>query len=196
MVFHVTGRSSSVCDQDEWQTQPTRRVRPPAPAAPDPNRSSSRTRLCLADPRGFPLRANEGVTVNIESERGDNVDMSVQRLYDEPGTLQSSKISSAVLDPLMPSLSSFCAVEKPGIPFIERKKGMKGEKTLTISVYSTTCTYLFHNESWDASLIGFGIRLCVNNEDVGVRPVRDPELVSVQDVVVAFRKHAPHNVQL
>ena len=34
-----------------------------------------------------------------------------------PGTLQSSKINSQVLDPLMPSLSSFCAVENPGIPY-------------------------------------------------------------------------------
>lgn len=34
-----------------------------------------------------------------------------------PGTLQSSKMSSQVLDPLMPSLSSFCAVENPGIPY-------------------------------------------------------------------------------
>lgn len=33
-----------------------------------------------------------------------------------PGTLQSSKMSSQVLDPLMPSLSTFCAVENPGIP--------------------------------------------------------------------------------
>ena len=33
-----------------------------------------------------------------------------------PGTLQSSKSSSQVLDPLMPSLSNFCAVEKPGMP--------------------------------------------------------------------------------
>lgn len=34
-----------------------------------------------------------------------------------PGTLQSSKTSSQVLEPLMPSLSSFLEVLKPGIPF-------------------------------------------------------------------------------
>lgn len=34
-----------------------------------------------------------------------------------PGTLQSSKTSSHVFEPRMPSLSSFLAVLKPGIPF-------------------------------------------------------------------------------
>lgn len=34
-----------------------------------------------------------------------------------PGTLQSSKTSSQVLEPLMPSLSSFSEVLNPGIPF-------------------------------------------------------------------------------
>ena len=33
-----------------------------------------------------------------------------------PGTLQSSKMSSAVLDPLMPSLSNLIPVLKPGVP--------------------------------------------------------------------------------
>lgn len=32
-------------------------------------------------------------------------------------TLQSSKTNSQVLDPLIPSLSSFCAVVNPGKPF-------------------------------------------------------------------------------
>ena len=32
------------------------------------------------------------------------------------GTSQSSKTSSQVLDPLIPSLSNFCAVENPFIP--------------------------------------------------------------------------------
>lgn len=34
-----------------------------------------------------------------------------------PGTLASSNISSHVLDPLIPSLSSFWAVENPSVPF-------------------------------------------------------------------------------
>ena len=36
------------------------------------------------------------------------------------GTSQSSKTSSQVFEPRIPSLSSFCAVEKPGIPFSTR----------------------------------------------------------------------------
>lgn len=115
--------------QDVWRTQPTRRVRPPAPAAPDPSRSSSRTRPCLTDPGCFPLRVIEGTTVNRTSQWGERVDASEpERLDDQPGTLQSSKISSAVLDPLMPSLSSFCAVEKPGIPLIETEKDSNEER--------------------------------------------------------------------
>lgn len=46
-----------------------------------------------------------------------------------PGTLQSSKINSQVLDPLIPSLSSFCAVLKPGVP-------CKKAKTLKLSLIS------------------------------------------------------------
>lgn len=61
------------------RTQPTRRARPPAPAAPDPNRSSSHTRLCSTDPGRFPLQVIEGTTVNITSQWGDHVDMSVQK---------------------------------------------------------------------------------------------------------------------
>lgn len=53
------------------RTQPTRRVQPPAPAAPDPNRSSSHTRLCLTDPGHFPLQVSEGTTVNVRSRRSD-----------------------------------------------------------------------------------------------------------------------------
>lgn len=124
------------------------------------------------------------------------VDECAETLDDEPGILQSSKTSSAVLDPLMPSLSSFWAVEKPGIPFKkkeeERKKNIKPFRRATTSHCQKTAAwpliYLFHNESCDASLIGVGVGLCVDNEDVGVRPVCDPELVSVQDVVVAWRR--------
>lgn len=130
--------------------------------------------------------------------------MDVQKLLgDKPGILQSSNNSSAVLDPLMPSLSSFWAVEKPGIPFkteesrefdhicpvnyLGRPQGAIGKNC------SSALIYLFHNESCDASLIGVGVSLGVDNQDVSVRPVGDPELVSIQDVVVTFRKKAPHN---
>lgn len=120
-------------------------------------------------------------------------------LKHKPGILQSSKISSQVLDPRMPSLSSFCAVEKPGIPYRkhtpllcfsiilcisfqqnERQMPRKNENT-----QSRVWIYLFDNESCDASLMGFRIRLRINNEDVGVWSVCDPELVAVQNIVVA-----------
>lgn len=61
--------------------------------------------------------------------------------------------------------------------------------------YHLASTDLFHNESCDTSLISIGVGLCINNEDVGVRPVCDPELVSVQDVVVAFRKKKKHRTK-
>lgn len=89
----------------------------------------------------------------------------------------------------MPSLSSFCAVENPGIPFIEGKKERNQEREefdhLCLWTHLAS-THLLHDESCDSSLIGVGVRLCINNEDVGVWPVCDPELVSVQDVVVAL----------
>ena len=40
------------------------------------------------------------------------------------GIAQSSNTSSQVLEPRMPSLSSFCAVEKPGMPFSTMKAVM------------------------------------------------------------------------
>ncbi len=41
------------------------------------------------------------------------------------GISQSSNTSSQVLEPRMPSLSSFCAVEKPFMPFSTRKAVMQ-----------------------------------------------------------------------
>lgn len=64
-----------------------------------------------------------------------------------PGTLQSSKISSQVLEPLIPSLSSFLEVLKPGIPFAGNQRrswldlaqgGLKRGK-LTSPTDSDTC---------------------------------------------------------
>lgn len=61
------------------------------------------------------------IKVNLVSQGPHRTHTSVRvaecALEHTPGTLQSSKTSSQVLDPLMPSLSSFCAVENPGIPY-------------------------------------------------------------------------------
>ncbi len=149
-----------------------------------------------------------------------------------PGILQSSKISSQVLDPLMPSLSSFCAVENPGIPYkihintcrskaaSFNSRDPSSRHIVLYRIHSTKCKadpqdrqkhvnpprlrqvnpegeknpstldliYLFNNESCDASLMGLGICLCINNKDIGIWPVCDPELVAIQNIVVAWRK--------
>lgn len=73
-------------------------------------------------------------------------------------------------------------------PLKKKKKNQTLRRATTSHCQKTAAwplIYLFHNESCDAFLIGVGVGLCVDNEDVGVRPVCDPELVSVQDVVVA-----------
>lgn len=36
--------------------------------------------------------------------------------------------------------------------------------------------------------MGLRICLCVNNKDIGIRPICDPELVAIQNIVVACRK--------
>lgn len=96
-------------------------------------------------------------------------------------------MSSQVLDPLMPSLSSFCAVEKPGIPY------ETGWLELLSAAPGAGCTrpqsharvYLFHDERSDAFLMRSRIRLCVHDQNVGFRAVGDPELVPVQNITVA-----------
>ena len=70
------------------------------------------------------------------------------------GTSQSRNTSSQVFEPRMPSLSSFCAVEKPFIPFSTRNAVMPL------------------------------IAISIDHQDVGVGPVRDPHLVAVQDVAL------------
>lgn len=140
--------------------------------------------------------------------------MAEWALHHTPGTLQSSKISSQVLEPLMPSLSSFCAVEKPGIPykttymlneshlfqmilFLSQTKARQIPKTdqnmwSNRVSWRSSCAeyqiYLFNNKSGDSSLIGFGICLCINNQDVSIWSVCDPELVPVQHIVVTYRR--------
>lgn len=46
--------------------------------------------------------------------------------------------------------------------------------------------YLFHNERCDASLMCSWIRLCINNQNIGIGAVGDPELVPVQNIIVAW----------
>lgn len=48
--------------------------------------------------------------------------------------------------------------------------------------------YLFNNESCDAFLMSLRICLCINNKDVRIWPICDPELVAIQNIVVACRK--------
>lgn len=44
--------------------------------------------------------------------------------------------------------------------------------------------YLFNNERCDSSLMGFGIRLCINNENISIWSICDPELVAIQNIIV------------
>jgi hypothetical protein len=60
----------------------------------------------------------------------------------------------------MPSLSSFCAVEKPRKPFLDQEGG-------------------------DAARAGLRVGLGVDHQNVRVRAVGDPHLVAVQHVAVA-----------
>ena len=56
------------------------------------------------------------------------------------GTTQSRNTSSQVFEPRMPSLSSFCAVEKPGKPFSMMKAVMPRDPALTSVLAYTTKT--------------------------------------------------------
>lgn len=94
-----------------------------------------------------------------------------------------------MFDPLMPSLSSFCAVEKPGIPYktggLEHFCDAAGPETSWTEPESSAGIDLFHNEGCDASLMRSWIRLGINNQNIGVRPIGDPELVAVQNIIVS-----------
>ena len=65
----------------------------------------------------------------------------------------------------MPSLSSFCAVEKPLKPF---------------SI----------DEGGDAARAGFEVGLGVDHQHVGIRAVGDPHLVAVEHAAVALGRRA------
>ena len=55
------------------------------------------------------------------------------------GTTQSWNTSSQVFEPRMPSLSSFCAVEKPGMPFSIRNAVMPfGPACASVFAYTTS----------------------------------------------------------
>ncbi len=55
------------------------------------------------------------------------------------GTSQSSNTSSQVLEPRMPSLSSFCAVENPRMPFSTRNAVMpRGPASGSVFAYTTS----------------------------------------------------------
>lgn len=98
-------------------------------------------------------------------------------------------MSSQVLDPLMPSLSSFCAVEKPGIPcktgWLELLSDAAAPGAGCTHPESHARLYLLHDERRDAFLMRSRIRLCIHNQNVGFRAVGDPELVPVQNIIVA-----------
>lgn len=82
----------------------------------------------LQSPLGHSL--NMHVIGDLSKKRGNHPACILPWLEASlPGTLQSSKINSQVLDPLIPSLSSFCAVLKPGVP-------CKKAKTLKLSLIS------------------------------------------------------------
>ena len=76
------------------------------------------------------------------------------------GDPQSSKMSSQVMEARMPSLSSFLPTEKPG-------------------------KSLLHEERGDALVAGTAIDGGEDEEEPGLLGVGDPQLPSVQDVVVA-----------
>ena len=77
------------------------------------------------------------------------------------GTSQSANTSSQVSEPRMPSLSSFCAVEKPLHAFLDQERR-------------------------DAARAGGRIGLGIDHQRVGMRAVGDPHLAAVEDVAVAL----------
>lgn len=48
---------------------------------------------------------------------------------------------------------------------------------------------LFYNEGGDSACSCVYVRLCVHDQDVRVRSVRDPKLVPVQNIVVILKGH-------
>lgn len=107
-----------------------------------------------------------------------------------PGTLQSSKINSDVLEPLIPSLSSLMPVLNPGIPFQRIKIHIIYILNIVSAVKKTQSIilYLLHNKSCDSMLRGCRqICLGIHNESVGIRSVGDPKLGAIQYIIVPWK---------
>jgi hypothetical protein len=95
------------------------------------------------------------------------------------GTAQFSKTSSQVLLPRMPSLSSFCAVLKPGKPCAEQAGAVQrdeGRRRTGATRSLVRGAHFFHQECRDAVLVRRHVGLGVDHQDVGVRPIGDPKL--------------------
>lgn len=105
-----------------------------------------------------------------------------------PGTLQSSKINSDVLEPLIPSLSSLMPVLNPGIPFQRIKIHINIYIINIVSVVKKTqriILYLLQNKSCDSMLRGCRqICLGIHNKSVGIWSVGDPKLGAIQYIIV------------
>lgn len=83
---------------------------PVSPALP---RGCQRADTHLQSPLGHSLTRN---VVSDPIYLGKMTGNHHMHMANSPGILQSSKINSQVLDPLIPNLSSFWAVLNPGIP--------------------------------------------------------------------------------
>ena len=95
-------------------------------------------------------------------------------------------MSSQVLEPRMPSLSSFWAVEKPFMVFSTMNACQCG--SIRKGGVSTTLTMSTRSDR-NAVLVGLHVSLGVDNQCVGVRAVGDPELAARQQV-------APYDEQM
>ena len=78
---------------------------------------------CMS-PIGPPDRTRRSVSRPLISTRTPSLTWPTMLAS---GISQFSKTSSQVFDPRMPSLSSFCAVEKPFMPFSTMKAVMQRE---------------------------------------------------------------------
>lgn len=88
------------------------------------------------------------------------------------GTRHPSNTNSHVLEPRMPSLSSFCAVENPGKPF-------STIKAVTPYKWRLTCATLL---SMEVKTVYFGssikISFCIDNQCIGIRTIGNPHFVA------------------
>lgn len=94
-----------------------------------------------------------------------------------PGTLQLSKNSWQVFDPRIPSLSNLGPVENPSNPY----------KIISfIPSFPPHHSYLFDQEGSDSLWASLWFCLCIDNQDISIRTIRDPKLITIQNIVISL----------